>query len=43
MCEVMLNSRLKHRTALHRTGWLWTGPCRAKSRLASPNHLKSVL
>jgi len=33
ICEVILNSHMKHRT----------GPCRAKSRPASPNHVKFAL
>jgi len=32
MCEVILNSCMKHQTGL-----LWTGPCRAKRRPAWQN------
>jgi hypothetical protein len=42
-CEVVLNSHMKHHTWLKQTGSLWTGPCRAKPRPASPNHARSVL
>jgi hypothetical protein len=38
ICEVILNLHMKHRTGLHHTGSLETGPCGAKARPASPNH-----
>jgi hypothetical protein len=38
ICEVVLNSRIKHQT-----GSLWTRPCGAKPRPAMQNHVRSRL
>jgi hypothetical protein len=38
MCAVILNSRMKCPTSPRQTRSLWTGPCRAKQRSASPKH-----
>ena len=44
ICEVILNLHKKRQTALHQTGSLWTWPCGAQQRPASPNcHLRSPL
>ena len=43
VCEVVLNSRIKHRTRPPQTRSLWTGPCGAKPRTALPSHARSGL
>jgi len=44
ICEVVLNLHMRYQTAPRQTGSLWTGPCGAKPRPATPNfHVKSPL